>query len=284
MTRYLVTGAQGMLGGRIVQALEGRHTVALTREDLDITSRDQVFEATAGADIIINAAAYTDVDDAEINPERAMAVNARGPENLALAASRSGAVFLHVSTDYVFDGLGHEPYREDAVPNPLSAYGRSKAVGESMARAAHPQATVIVRSAWVYDTLGRNFATTILDRAAREEPLAVVDDQRGQPTWAVDLADAIVRALDHGVTRGVLHATSTGQASWFDFAQALLAARGLDPDLISRLSSDQLPRRAPRPAYSVLGHARWRDLGLSPIRHWREGALAAFSEAKFSTQ
>ena len=277
-TRYLVTGARGMLGTDVVLALAGREVTALDRSQLDITDAAAVDAAVADHDVVINAAAYTRVDDAETHESEAGEINATGAGLLASAAQRSGARLVQVSTDYVFDGTARVPYAEDAPRHPVSAYGRTKAKGEELVLAAHPGGTLIVRTAWLYGAHGPNFAKTMRRLAAERETLAVVDDQVGQPTWTLDLARGIVELLDVEAPAGIYHCTNSGQASWCDFARAVFAEAGLDPERITPTDSASFPRPAPRPAYSVLGHATWKRAGLAPLRDWRE-ALAEASRA-----
>jgi dTDP-4-dehydrorhamnose reductase len=281
-SRYLITGATGMLGHDLQGVLAGRDVTALGRAELDITDATAVAEAIDGVDVIINAAAYTKVDDAEEHEDEAHLVNAIGPETLARAAARSGAVLVQLSTDYVFDGRATTPYSEHAPLAPVSAYGRSKAEGEKRAVAAHPEATLIVRTAWLYGAHGPNFAATMLGLAGQRETLSVVDDQHGQPTWTHDLATQIVALLDSGARRGVFHGTSSGETTWFGFARAVFERAGLDPQRIQSTDSSAFVRPAPRPAYSVLGHESWRSVGLAPIRDWRSALDAAWQAGVFA--
>jgi len=273
MTRYLITGAAGMLGRDLQRALAGRDVTALTRADLDVTDRDAVFAAVADHDVVINASAYTKVDDAETHEEEAYAINGTGPENLALAAKAAGAKLVTVSTDYVFDGNGSSPYAEDAPRDPINAYGRTKAAGEELALAAHPDGTYIVRTAWLYGAGGPNFPKTMVKLAASHETLSVVDDQRGQPTWTGDLAERIVAMLDADAPAGIYHGTNSGEATWYEFARAAFSEAGLNPDRVTPTDSSTFVRPAPRPSYSVLGHSAWQSAGLPPMRAWNE-ALA----------
>lgn len=280
MTRYLVTGAAGMLGHDLRTALarepDARRAVtALSRGELDVTDREAVLAAAAGHDVVINAAAYTNVDGAETHEHEAFAINATGVENLAIAAREHGARLLTVSTDYVFDGAGTSPYPEDAPRDPLNAYGRSKAEGERLALAAHPGGAFIVRTAWLYGAGGPNFATTMVRLAASNPTVSVVDDQLGQPTWTADLAAALVELADSDAPPGIYHATNSGQTTWYGFARAIFAEAGLDPERVLATDSASFVRPAPRPAYSVLGHSAWSRAGLSPLRDWRDALAAA---------
>ena len=273
MTRYLIAGANGQLGHDLRTVLEGRDVTALGRADLDVTDLDAVRAAAAGHDVIINASAYTKVDDAETNEDAAYAVNALGPQNLAIAASEIGAKLVTVSTDYVFDGSATTPYAEYTPRGAISAYGRTKGEGERLALGAHPDGTYIVRTAWLYGAGGPNFAKTMVKLAASRDTVSVVDDQRGQPTWTGDLAVQIVALLDSDAPAGIYHGTNSGETTWFGFAQAIFAEAGLDPARVLPTTSADFVRPAPRPSYSVLGHDAWTAAGLAPMRDWRE-ALA----------
>lgn len=278
MTRYLITGASGMLGRDLQSALAGREVTALSRADLDVTDLSAVTHAVAGHDAIINAAAYTKVDDAETNEDDAYAVNAVGARNLALAASAHSAKLVQVSTDYVFNGNATEPYREDTARDPISAYGRTKAAGEEFVLAENPAGGYIVRTAWLYGEHGPNFAKTMLRLAASHDTVSVVNDQLGQPTWTADLARQIVALLDADAPAGIYHGTNSGQASWFDFARAVFAAAGLDPERVTPTDSASFVRPAPRPSYSVLAHDGWRAAGIQPMRRWEEALSAAAAQ------
>jgi dTDP-4-dehydrorhamnose reductase len=270
-----------MLGQDVQAALAGKTVTALTRSELDITDRDAAEAAVAGHDVIINTAAYTNVDGAESHEDEAYAINAVGVENLALAARAHGAKLLTLSTDYVFDGAGTSPYPESAPRDPLNAYGRSKAAGEELSLAAHPDGTFIVRTAWLYGKGGPNFAATMLRLAASNETVSVVDDQLGQPTWTADLASQLALLADSDAPPGVYHGTNSGQTSWFGFARAVFEEAGLDPERVLRTDSASFARPAARPAYSVLRHDGWASVGLAPLRDWREAIHAAFMSGVF---
>ncbi|WP_394771466.1 dTDP-4-dehydrorhamnose reductase [Lacisediminihabitans sp.] len=276
--RYLITGAGGMLGTDLRLALAGREVTALTRADLDVTDLDAVRAAVAGHDAVINASAYTKVDDAESHEDEAQAVNSTGAQNLAIAAAECGARLVQVSTDYVFDGSATSPYDEDTPLNPISAYGRTKADGERLAGAANPDGTYIVRTAWLYGANGGNFARTMLKLATTHDTVSVVNDQRGQPTWTADLAAQIVALLDSEAAPGIYHGTNSGEGTWFDFAREVFRLADLDPERVLPTTSDQFVRPAPRPDYSVLGHAAWQRAGIPEMRDWRE-ALSAANDA-----
>lgn len=284
MTRFLVTGAGGMLGQDLLAALDGREVTSLTRSDLDVTDLDAVRAAVAGHDVVINAAAYTKVDDAESDEEAAFAVNATAAGHLATATAEAGAILVQVSTDYVFDGTATTPYAEDTPLAPVSAYGRTKAEGERLIARENPGRSYLVRTAWLYGAGGPNFAATMLKLAAQRDQLSVVDDQVGQPTWTLDLAKKIVELVDAGAPFGTYHGTNSGQGSWFDFARAVFAGAGLDPERVLPTDSSSFQRPAPRPAYSVLGHDAWRAAGLAPMRDWRDALGDAMSQGVVKTQ
>ncbi len=259
-----------MLGHDLVAALGDRAVTALTRAQLDITDPQQVEAAVLGHDVVINAAAWTRVDDAETSEDAALAVNGTGAGLIAAAAARAGARLVQVSTDYVFDGRATVPYAEYSPVGPVSAYGRTKAEGERLALEGNPDATWIIRTAWLYGESGPSFPRAILRAAKTREVLDVVDDQRGQPTWSRDLAELIVRVTEEGIPFGVYHGTARGETSRYHFAREILASVGLDPDRVQPSTTTAAPGIAQRPSYSVLGHDAWAAVGFAPIRDWRD--------------
>ena len=269
--QWFVIGAAGMLGQEVVARLTaaGRSVRALDRDELDITDAGACDEGLRGADVVVNCAAWTAVDLAEEHEPEAFAVNATGAANLARAATSAGARLVQISTDYVFDGSATTPYPADAPQNPASAYGRTKAAGEWAVR-AYGSEHLILRTAYLYGAGGVCFPRTIVQLAAERGRVDVINDQFGQPTWTVDVADLAIRAIDAQVAGGVYHATSQGSVSWFEFAAEAVAAAGLDPHIVHATTSESFVRPAPRPAYSVLGHGSLRDAGLEPIGPWRE--------------
>ena len=222
--RWLITGARGMLGTDLLEVLAARvpddEVRAVDLPELDITDPDVVATAVDGVDVVVNCAAFTNVDGAESNEAAAFTVNAVGPATLARACAESGARLLQISTDYVFAGDASEPYPEDAPIAPRSAYGRTKAAGEWAVRAHLPDRSWILRTAWLYGWHGANFVDTILRLAAERDSLDVVADQHGQPTWTVDLAHRIVDVVTGDVPAGTYHATSAGHTTWHGLAQA----------------------------------------------------------------
>lgn len=289
MTRWLVTGGSGMLGHDVVTVLSAdpeAEVAAPPRSELDITERAAVAAAVAGFDVVVNAAAWTDVDGAEADETAAAAINGQGAANVAAACAQSGAWLLHLSTDYVFSGDAAAPYREDAPARPVSAYGRGKAAGEAAVRRLLPHRGFVVRTAWLYGEHGRNFVTTMLRAAADREFLDVVDDQRGQPTWSYPVACQLAAlgraALAGQAPPGVYHATASGATTWYGLACAVFELSGLDPSRIRPVTSDRFPRPARRPTFSVLGHAGWPRAGLSPLSGWRPMLAEALRRPSFS--
>ncbi|NHF62663.1 dTDP-4-dehydrorhamnose reductase [Microcella pacifica] len=287
MTRYLITGAHGSLGrdlqATVAVAPGTRSVTALGRAELDITDPAACRAVVADHDVVLNAAAYTAVDAAEDDEEAAHLVNAIGAENLAAASRTAGAVLVQYSTDYVFDGRQTEPYAEDTPHSPVSAYGRTKAEGERRARAAHPDGTIVLRTAWLYGEHGPSFVRTMMRLYRERGTLAVVDDQHGQPTWTRDLADQTIRMLDSGLRSATLHGTNSGATSWHGFAQAIVENLGGDPADVTPVTSADYPRRAPRPANSVLSHDGWQQHGLTPMRAWRPALDSAMTTAGWMT-
>lgn len=283
MSRWLVTGAGGMLGRDLLAVLRARadlRVAGLTHADLDITDADAVTDALTGHDVVLNAAAWTDVDGAEHDEERATLVNGTGVAHLAEACAATGAVLVHVSTDYVFGGAvassgdADTPYPEDAPVAPVNAYGRSKLAGERAVARLLPERGYVVRTAWLYGAHGPNFVSTMLRLAGERDRIDVVDDQRGQPTWSYALAGRLVAlaeaALAGRAPAGAYHGTASGETTWYGLARAVFALSGLDPDRVRPTTSERFPRPARRPAYSVLGHDRWAATGLVPLPDWHD--------------
>ncbi len=275
-TRWLVTGAGGMLGHDVVGALlaGGRRVTALSRAYLDVTDPEAVAEAVAThagpGGVVVNCAGWTAVDAAETAEAAAFGLNAVAPAALAAACAAAGARLVHISTDYVFAGTAAEPYAEDALPAPASAYGRTKAAGEWAVRATLPDTSWVVRTAWLYGEHGGNFVRTMLRLAGERETLQVVADQAGQPTWTGDVAAAVLRLVDGDAAAGTYHATATGSTTWHALTRRVFEITGLDPARVRETTSDAYPRPAPRPAFSVLGHDRWAAAGLPLLPAWDE--------------
>lgn len=272
--RWLVTGAGGMLGTDLMNALAGEDAVGFGR-DLDV--RDGVATAAAvrrlAPDVVVNCAAWTDVDGAEAHEEEALAVNGHAVESLARTCAGHGVRLVHVSTDYVFDGSARRPHAEGDPGSPINAYGRTKLAGE---RAALRHGQTVVRTAWLYGAHGRNFVATMARLAAERETVSVVADQEGQPTWAGDVAARIVQMVRRGTPPGVYHATNAGRTTWYGLAREVFTLLGADPGRVAPTKARALARPAARPANSVLGHAGWARAGLPPLRDWREALRAAW--------
>ncbi len=269
--RVLITGSEGQLGRELVEAFStrgGHEVIATGRRELDVTDRDRTLQAICSSepDVVVHAAAWTDVDGCEADVDRAFRVNALGTRQVAAAAHCVGARVHYVSTDYVFDGTADRPYTEWDEPRPLSVYGRSKLAGE---RELGPDDTV-VRTSWLCGRYGRNFVKTVVGRAREGQELRVVHDQHGCFTLAADLAAMIRRLVIEGRT-GVHHVTNQGPTTWYQLARDAVEAAGLDPSLVHAISTADMdpPRPAPRPMRSVLDNAALRLSGaeLLPDHH-----------------
>lgn len=285
--RVLVTGAGGQLASELIRtAPRDLEIVGLSRLECDISEANAVSAAVEELkpDVVINAAAYTAVDKAEHDRERAFAVNAAGAGNLARAAAQRGGRFIHVSTDYVFDGEARLPYSPEAHARPLNVYGATKLAGEIMALDAAPDA-LIVRSGWLYSSVGNNFFRTILAALRAGKPLRVVNDQVGVPTSARDLAKALWSCVARPQIKGRHHWVNAGSASWYEFAEsirdlALHKQLARNPSELTSIPTSEYPALAARPRYSVLDASDlWAALGEEP-EHWRNALAATMDELK----
>ncbi|RFU85614.1 dTDP-4-dehydrorhamnose reductase [Streptomyces triticagri] len=278
MIRHLVIGATGMLGSELcaLLAAEGESYAALGRPDLDLTDERAVHAALRALtpDVVVNCAAWTDVDGAESDEDAATRVNGDAVRGLARACAHTGARLLHVSTDYVFAGDDPDPRAEGAPTAPRTAYGRSKLAGEQAVLDELPDTGTVVRTAWLYGSGGRNFVSTMIAKARAGEPVRVVDDQHGQPTWARDVAGRLLE-LAGTPHPGVFHATAGGRTTWYGLARAVYRHVGADPALVSPQRSAELRRAAVRPEFSVLSHDRWAAVGLAPPRSWADALAEA---------
>jgi len=272
MSRWLITGSGGMLGQDLVTALdgEGEDVVGLARRELDITDEAAVRGALHRfrPDVVVNCAAWTAVDSAEAHEAEAFGVNGKGAAHVAAACAAGGIRLVQVSTDYVFAGDARRPYAEHDATAPRTAYGRSKLAGEQAVLGLLPGTGYVVRTAWLYGAHGPNFVSTMI-RLERERPTVdVVDDQRGQPTWTADVAGQVVALVRLQAPAGVYHATSSGEATWFEVAREVFRLLGADPSRVRATTSGAFRRPAPRPAYSVLAHDGWVAAGIEPIGDW----------------
>ncbi len=281
--RIVITGAGGQVGTLLADQAgrQGRDVLALTSSQWDITDPQAANQIVQASDVVINCAAYTNVDGAEGDEQRAYAVNAAGPERIAQACARVGARMIHISTDYVFSGdfggSPPHPYEPSDAPAPLSVYGRTKLAGEQAVLAALPEA-VVVRTAWVYTGgSGKDFVATMRRLAAGDRIVEVVDDQVGSPTYAADLVGALLQVADGHVHASLVHAANQGEVSRFGQARAVFEGVGADPARVVPVSSAHSPRPAPRPPYSALSGHQSEQAGLSPLRPWRDALTEALS-------
>ncbi|OXM88405.1 dTDP-4-dehydrorhamnose reductase [Paenibacillus rigui] len=269
--RVLVTGAGGQLGYDVVRLFQpSSDVIGLGRDELDITNTEQCIRVLEQhqPDVVIHCAAYTSVDLAEQDEDTTFAVNAYGARNMAVAAERIGAKMCYISTDYVFDGNTTVPYKEYDQPNPLGVYGKSKLAGERMVESLSSK-YFIVRTSWVYGLHGHNFVKTMLKLAQDKKSLKVVHDQIGSPTFTEDLAKFLLQLV--GTEKyGIYHATNSGSCSWYEFALAIFEEFGLEV-VVEPCTTEEYPRPALRPKYSILDHSALRANGFEDLRHWREG-------------
>ncbi len=269
--RWMITGAKGMLGHDLVELLvrEGNDVVALDRSEIDITDAASVRQMISATDVIVNVAAYTAVDKAEDDEAAAFTTNATGPEILARRAKEIGAKLVHISTDYVFSGDAVDPYGEDDLLAPRSAYGRTKAAGEWAVR-TNTDDYYIIRTAWLYGAHGKCFPKTMATLAQTHDELSVVTDEVGQPTWTCDLADLIVRLVESEAPSGIYHGTASGKTNWWNFTREIMASIGKDPEMVKETTAAAFKRPAPRPHFSVLGHDALERVGVEPIGDWKD--------------
>jgi dTDP-4-dehydrorhamnose reductase len=276
--KAMILGASGLLGKALLREWAGDEIVGLGSRDLDIRDSDKVREVVEKAcpDWIVLAAAYTNVDDCESHPDLVFAVNRDGAVNVAKAAKQAGAKLLFLSSDYVFDGKKTLPYETGDQRNPQSVYGRSKAEAEVQLLEVLPECC-IARTSWLFGTGGKCFSDTILKLAASRPSLDVVNDQRGCPTYAVDLARVIVE-LCRNHARGIVHTTNAGDCSWFEFAREIVKGAGLATQ-VRPVSSEQMARPAPRPAYSVLSPKSLHRYGIT-MPTWQDALGRYLRERK----
>jgi dTDP-4-dehydrorhamnose reductase len=271
---WLIIGGTGQLGIAVSQELSERGILfeAWGSQDLDITQGPIVHDVIAklSPKVIINCAAWTDVDGAENNENTAFRINADGAENVAIAAKACGAKLVHISTDYVFSGDSEAAWKIEDKKSPKSAYGRTKLAGENKVLNAYPERTLLIRTAWLYSPWKKNFMKTVLHLASvNSEQIYMVNDQTGQPTSAIDLAYRIIEVAASPIENGVFHGTNSGAATWFDFANEIMSLNGDDPTRLEPVSSSEFKQMAPRPKYSVLEHSAWADHGFPPMRDWK---------------
>jgi dTDP-4-dehydrorhamnose reductase len=280
---WLITGSSGQLGIATSQELGERGILftAWDSRDLDVTQGPIVLELIPqlSPKVIINCAAWTDVDRAETNESQASRVNGDGAENISIAAKKCGAKLIHISTDYVFSGESKTPWQVGDAINPQSTYGRTKADGESRVLLAHPENSSIVRTAWLYSPWGKNFAKTMTRLAINTDgEVPVVKDQMGQPTSATDLAKQLIDLGLSSSSAGIYHGTNSGEATWFEFAQEIFKLAGADVSRVIPVSSNEYSSLVKRPSYSVLSHDAWAKTSVSPMRDWRIALAGSFNQ------
>ena len=282
MSRWLIAGAAGMLGRDLVTVLlsRGELVAGLSRAELDITDAAAVRAALARwrPEVVVNCAAWTAVDDAETCPDAALAVNGQGPAQLAAACAAAGSALVQISTDYVFGGDGGRPYAETDPPAPRTAYGRTKLAGEQAVLSRHPDASYVLRTAWLYGAHGPNFVRTMIRLAGQQPTVDVVADQHGQPTWTADVAQQVIALVTASARPGIYHLTSSGETTWHGLAREVFRLLGTDPDRVRPVTSAAFPRPAPRPGYSVLSHGAHAAVGVAPIGDWHAALSRAWPE------
>ena len=279
--KYLIVGAEGQLGRSLQDDLAARNLefAAFSRADLDVTDSTQVRREilASNADTIFNASAYTNVEKAELEPEKAFGVNETGVRNLARVAGEINARFIHFSTDYVFSGAREAPWKIDSQVKPISVYGKSKLAGEVAIFEEYPENSLIIRTAWLYSAYGKNFYKTILKLALRNsDPIKVVTDQFGQPTHARELARLAFSATDRSVPAGIYHGSNAGSTNWHDFAVEIFRLAGADTGRVKETSSRDYITGVSRPEYSVLDNSKWLNFGIKPLGSWQESVSRAF--------
>jgi dTDP-4-dehydrorhamnose reductase len=279
--RWLILGANGQLGQALQEELISRDIEYITRShsQLDITNEEGTIASLKllKPDVVVNAAAWTNVNLAEKEERLAFSVNGIAPAMIASQSRSLGFKFIHISTDYVFSGNAQTPWQEDQTTCPATAYGRSKAEGERLIAKSNSANSYIIRTAWLYSRFQNNFAKTMIRLALGESKrVEVVNDQLGQPTYAIDLAAHITKLIELNSNPGTYHGTNAGQTTWYQFARELFSLAGADPDRVIPVRSDQYSQPAQRPTYSVLGHERWSNEGMKPMRHWKDALADAF--------
>ena len=269
---WLVLGANGQLGQELINLLKTKNIEAIgtDQKEIDFAKPNEIAEKLGklNPSHIVNCGAYTQVDKAEVEPELANLINAQAVGAIAKFAAEGKIPFVHISTDYVFDGTATSPYLENDKVNPKSVYGSSKALGEKETIENNSSA-YILRTAWVYGEYGNNFPKVIAKKLKNNEKLNVVNDQIGSPTWTFDLASAIVEVLEKKPEPGIYHVTNSESCSWFEFAQEIARSINADVNLVKPTDSKSFVRPAVRPKYSVLSNCKWKNAGLTPLRSWK---------------
>jgi dTDP-4-dehydrorhamnose reductase len=275
----LITGADGQLGKELTRQISQSHSViSLGKKDLNITDKEKVNKIISQLkpELIIHAAAFTAVDNCEIERKKAFEVNGLGAGYVAIAANKVGARMFYISSDYVFDGIKQSPYTEEDEPNPLSVYGMSKWLGEKLVLNFHG---TVIRTSWLYGHDGKNFVKTMLALAQKNKEIKVVNDQIGSPTYVNDLTETIIRLFDKRI--GLYHVSNSGSCSWYEFAKAIFKEAGFDSNLVLPISTEDYGALAARPRYSVMAHKALMRENVKPLRTWNE-ALKTFIRKEVS--
>jgi dTDP-4-dehydrorhamnose reductase len=275
----LITGADGQLGKELTRQISQSHSViSLGKKDLNITDKEKVNKIISQLkpELIIHAAAFTAVDNCEIERKKAFEVNGLGAGYVAIAANKVGARMFYISSDYVFDGIKQSPYTEEDEPNPLSVYGMSKWLGEKLVLNFHG---TVIRTSWLYGHDGKNFVKTMLALAQKNKEIKVVNDQIGSPTYVNDLTETIIRLFDKRI--GIYHVSNSGSCSWYEFAKAIFKEAGFDSNLVLPISTEDYGALAARPRYSVMAHKALMRENVKPLRTWNE-ALKTFIRKEVS--
>ena len=285
--KWLIVGADGQLGRCLQQTLESNSIehAAYSKEKIDITDYSRVCDVVHSVkpDIVVNAAAYTNVDQAEINQSEAFAINQQGVANLANASKLVNARLIHFSTDYVFSGESTKPWQVSDATNPVSKYGESKLAGELEVARIYPENSMIIRTAWLYSPFGKNFYKTMLTKAINsQETVRVVNDQIGQPTNANDLAELTVRAIFKKALPGVYHGTNSGACSWFEFARFIFEIAGEDVNRVVPVPTSEFTTKVERPKYSVLDNQKWSEFGILPLGPWKDSVQKVMPDMMLS--
>jgi len=285
--KWLITGANGQLGRCLQKTLgtSGIDFVALTHTDLDITNIALLMESinSIKPDVVINAAAYTNVEQAEIDSDEAFRINQLGAANVAIVSKSVEAKLVHFSTDYVFTGNGISPWRVNDLAEPISIYGKSKLAGEIEILKEYPGNSLIIRTAWLYSPYGKNFYKTMLTKALNsDESVRVVSDQKGQPTSALDVAELTVKVVTKNVASGIFHGTNAGSCSWFEFAKYIFEVAGADTARVIPVLSSEFTTKVQRPKYSVLDNQKWSEFGILPLGSWKDSVQKVLPDMMLS--
>lgn len=285
---WAITGGSGQLGSSLSELLEfhGKSFISLSHRELDVSNKQAVDALISiKPDLIVNCAAWTNVDLAESNFDAAKRVNEGGVLNVSRAAKSLDIPLIHISTDYVFSGDRSEPWKPYEAKNPISKYGQTKALGEEALLATYREGSVILRTAWLYGSHGNNFAKTMIRKATKStQSVRVVKDQIGQPTSTEDLAKLILQVAETGLTNCILHATNSGETSWYEFAREIFVLCGEQESRVKAVPSSEFPTPAKRPSYSVLDHSNWIEFGLASPRAWKEALVEIFPKIKLAVE